>query len=57
MTSVEELLESMTSMGSSQMVSLSPHATRTPATANAVASFAVKNADVCRNFLLPMETS
>ena len=35
----------------------SEHATRTPATANAVASFAMKNADVCRAFLLRMGTS
>lgn len=57
MTSVEELLESTTSMGSSQIVSPPSHATRAPATANAVTSFAMKNADVCRDFLLRIETS
>ena len=35
----------------------SEHAARTPATANAVASFAMKNADVCRAFLVRIETS
>ena len=35
----------------------SEHATRMPATANAVASFAMKNADVCRDFLLRMGAS
>ena len=35
----------------------SEHAARMPATANAVASFAMKDADVCRAFLMLMETS
>ena len=35
----------------------SEHTARMPATANAVASFAMKNADVCRAFLMLMETS
>jgi hypothetical protein len=56
MTSVDELLESTISPTYSSGVSLilSPpsHATRTPATANAEASFAMKNADVRREFLL-----
>jgi hypothetical protein len=52
-----ELLESSISMGSSQIVSPSPQATSTPATANAMAILAMKDADVCRAVLMRMGTS
>jgi hypothetical protein len=55
--SLRDVLESSISMGSSQIVSPPSHATRNPATANAMAIFAMKDADVCRAVLMRMGTS
>ena len=54
---VAELDVSVISSEGLVVLSPSEHATRAPATASAVANFVMKNADVCRAFLVRMGAS